>query len=86
MGTSAGAANNSKSSKKLLNPVDDFVYMENDLAGDICASVDAALSALKKVSCAFYYILLPTLECFLLSPKPISATVAQKYASQFYYC
>lgn len=35
--------------KKLLDPVDDFVNMENDLAGDICALVDAALVSLKKV-------------------------------------
>lgn len=36
--------------KKLLDPVDDFVHMENDLAGDICALVDAALAQLKKVA------------------------------------
>ena len=41
---SVGAAN-----KKLLDPVDDFVHMEYDSAGDICALVDAALASLKKV-------------------------------------
>jgi hypothetical protein len=35
--------------KKMLDPVDDFVQMEYDLAGDICGVVDAALAALKKV-------------------------------------
>lgn len=39
-----GAAN-----KKMLDPVDDFVLMENDLAGDICGVVDGALASLKKV-------------------------------------
>ena len=31
------------------DPVDDFVAMESDLAGDLCTNVDAALAALKKV-------------------------------------
>ena len=46
-GGPAGAGGNNK---KMLEPVDDFVNMEYDLAGDICALVDAALSQLKKVS------------------------------------
>jgi hypothetical protein len=33
-----------------MDPVDDFVNMEYELAGDICALVDAAMAALKKVS------------------------------------
>ncbi len=35
--------------KKASDPVDDFVGMEYDLAGEICSVVDASLSGLKKV-------------------------------------
>lgn len=45
---SAGAAGVA-SGKKLLDPIDDFVGMEYDLAGEICAEVNASLSALAKV-------------------------------------
>ena len=38
------------------NPVDDFVNMENDLAADLCASVDSALSSLKKVGVCFVLV------------------------------
>ena len=31
------------------DPVDDFVSMEHELAGELCATVDSALSAIKKV-------------------------------------
>jgi hypothetical protein len=44
-----GGAGAVAGNKKVLEPVDDFVQMENDLAGDICAVVDAALASLKKV-------------------------------------
>lgn len=36
-------------SKKAQDPLDDFVNMEYELAGDLCTSVDGALAALKKV-------------------------------------
>jgi ribosome-binding ATPase YchF (GTP1/OBG family) len=36
--------------KKASDPVDDFVTMESELAADLCAAVDTALGALKKVS------------------------------------
>ena len=53
-----GGANGAANNKKLLDPVDDFVHMENDLAGDICALVDAALASLKKVeNFALFYAL-----------------------------
>jgi len=35
--------------KAAKEPVEDFVNMEYDLAGDICGTVDAAMAALKKV-------------------------------------
>ena len=47
-GAAAGAGAHG-ANKKVLDSVDDFVNMENDLAGDICALVDTALAALKKV-------------------------------------
>jgi dynein heavy chain 2 len=34
---------------KVVDPVDDFVLMEYELAGEICGVVDASLNALKKV-------------------------------------
>ena len=47
---SSGPGGAGLGAKKLLDPVDDFVNMENELAGDICSVVDGALAALKKVS------------------------------------
>jgi dynein heavy chain 2 len=41
--------------KKVSDPVDDFVVMEYELAGEICAVVDASLSALKKVRFSSVY-------------------------------
>jgi hypothetical protein len=35
--------------KRSPDPVDDFVAMESDLAGELCSTVDVALSAIKKV-------------------------------------
>ena len=35
--------------EKVVDPVDDFVSMENDLAADLCAQVDSSLGALRKV-------------------------------------
>lgn len=35
--------------RKVLDPVDDFVSMENELASDICSTVDISLTSLKKV-------------------------------------
>jgi hypothetical protein len=49
-GSAGAAAGGGGGGKKLLDPVDDFVNMEYELAGDICALVDAAMAALKKVS------------------------------------
>lgn len=46
-------------SKKALDPVDDFVCMEYELSGDLCNSIDASLSSLKKVCrciCNYNYI------------------------------
>jgi len=43
--STAGSGN-----KKVQDPIDDFVSMEYDLAGDICTAVDASLISLKKVS------------------------------------
>ena len=37
------------SSKSVQDPVDDFVGMEYELAGDLCNTIDASLSFLKKV-------------------------------------
>ena len=34
---------------KVLEPVDDFVAMEHELAGELCGTVDISLGALKKV-------------------------------------
>ena len=51
---SSGPGGAGLGAKKLLDPVDDFVNMENELAGDICSVVDGALAALKKVSYDFY--------------------------------
>jgi len=42
-------ANNANNKQKVIDPVDDFVIMEYDLAGEICGIVDTSLSALKKV-------------------------------------
>ena len=50
----AGGGGGGAAAKKMLDPVDDFVLMENDLAGDICGVVDGALASLKKVSVFFY--------------------------------
>ena len=44
--TTAGGAVNTK---KLQDPVDDFVTMEHELAGDLCSIIDISLSSLKKV-------------------------------------
>lgn len=49
-GSSSGPGGANAGNKKLLDPVDDFVHMEYELAGDICALVDAALASLKKVT------------------------------------
>jgi len=46
---STGGSSSAAGSKKVQDPVDDFVSMEFELAGDICAVIDASLSALKKV-------------------------------------
>lgn len=43
-------------SKKVSDPVDDFVAMEYELAGEICSVVDASLSGLKKVSLVVIFI------------------------------
>lgn len=40
--------------KKNSEPVEDFVLMEYELAGEICGTVDASLSGLKKVRCYTY--------------------------------
>ena len=47
-GVGGGGGSGSGSGKK-LDPVDDFVTMELDLAGDVCSIVDLSLTALKKV-------------------------------------
>jgi hypothetical protein len=44
----AGASGGS-SNKKVVDPVEDFVNMEYEAAGDICATVDFSLQSLKKV-------------------------------------
>jgi hypothetical protein len=36
-------------SKKVIDPVEDFVTMEYESAGEICAVVDFSLQSLKKV-------------------------------------
>lgn len=54
----SGGGPNSVATKKLLDPVDDFVHMEYDSAGDICALVDAALASLKKVTFSSRFILI----------------------------
>lgn len=36
-------------SKSSRDPLDDFVSMENDMAGDMCTSIDGMVNALKKV-------------------------------------
>jgi dynein heavy chain 2, cytosolic len=41
----------SVASKKNVDPVEDFVMMEYELAGEICGIIDLSLSGLKKVSC-----------------------------------
>jgi dynein heavy chain 2 len=52
-GGNAGANNAAHAAgagkQKVVDPVDDFVMMEYELAGEICGVVDASLSALKKV-------------------------------------
>jgi hypothetical protein len=46
----SGAAGGGVAGKKGQNdPVDDFVSMESELAGELCSLVDSALNALKKV-------------------------------------
>ena len=66
--TAAGntaATSTSNTVKKLLDPIDDFVHMEYELAGDICSQVDTALAALKKVYIiiqSIYYIICNTLK------------------------
>jgi len=47
-----GNSSSSTANKKAQDdhPVDDFVLMEFDLAGDICVQVDSALASLKKVT------------------------------------
>jgi hypothetical protein len=44
-----GGAQNKPTAVRVVDPLDDFVGMEYDLAGEICAVVDASLQALKKV-------------------------------------
>jgi hypothetical protein len=39
---------------KSQDPIDDFVQLENDLAGDLITAVDGALQALKKVISASF--------------------------------
>ena len=46
--SSAGSGSTSASGSSKA-PIDDFVEMEMDLAGDVCTLVDSSLSALKKV-------------------------------------
>lgn len=46
---SSGAPNAQGKPAKQVDPVDDFVTMQNELAGELCSAVDAALNALKKV-------------------------------------
>lgn len=48
-GNQGPGGGNAMANKKMLDPLDDFVNMEFDLAGDICAEVDSSLNALKKV-------------------------------------
>jgi dynein heavy chain 2 len=43
------SAGGNEKNKKVPDPVDDFVFMEFDLAGEICGIVDNSLSSLKKV-------------------------------------
>ncbi len=49
--SNAGAAGSGggPAGKKVLDPVDDFVNMEYDLAGELCAEVNSSLKALEKV-------------------------------------
>jgi hypothetical protein len=56
--SAAPVANSGKS-----NPVDDFIVMENKLSGDLCFTVDTALSALKKVDIICIHHL--TFSCLL---------------------
>jgi len=50
-----GGSSSSTASKKAQDPVDDFVLMEFDLAGDICVQVDSALASLKKVIICYFH-------------------------------
>ncbi len=45
----AGSASSNTGKQKVHDPVEDFIFMEYDLAGEICGIVDQSLSALKKV-------------------------------------
>jgi hypothetical protein len=47
--SSGNSSNQAGGKKSSLDPVEDFVNMENELAGDICLMVDLSLSSLKKV-------------------------------------
>lgn len=65
----SGGGPNSIATKKLLDPVDDFVHMEYDSAGDICALVDAALASLKKVTLFFAIHFNPRFDVFCFLPS-----------------
>jgi hypothetical protein len=49
VGRETGNKNQDNTSTNKSDPVEDFIIMECDIAGDNCAQVDASLSALKKV-------------------------------------
>lgn len=56
-----GNSSSSTANKKAQDdhPVDDFVLMEFDLAGDICVQVDSALASLKKVTISSIASIIP---------------------------
>lgn len=67
-----GAAGPASGAKKQLDPVDDIVNMEHELAGDLCSLVDAALAALKKVPLLAAHVV--TTQCHMSCPFSLHLT------------
>jgi dynein heavy chain 2 len=80
----AGRDSTSQSShannKKVNDPVDDFVAMEYELAGEICSVVDASLSGLKKVLFGSG-LLTPAIQ--VAATALLAGTVPQEYKNHW---